>query len=236
MTIDPTRSRSSRKARLEQLELPRHGGRRKGAGRKAKGNTRLVPHSARPAIAARHPLHVTVRLRPGLPSLRNGATWEVLLRVFRARAQGPELRLVHLSVQTNHIHLIVEVRDTESFSRGMRSLCIRLALALNRYWRRRGRVFPDRFHARELRTPREVRNALSYVLGNARKHGSSFVGTDPYSSAAWFDGWCQGSDPVRAAPRDRGVCPVTEARTWLLRVGWRRHGRLDPRAVPIARA
>jgi hypothetical protein len=109
--------------------------------------------------------------------------------------------------------------------------------------RRSGRVFDDRYHARLLRTPREVRNALRYVLLNARRHAAAAARTtlrameallDPASSAGWFDGWKLGSSlvpgaPAPAAPRDP---PVARARTWLLRLGWRRHGLLDPADVP----
>jgi len=48
---------------------------------------------------------------------------------------------------------------------------IRVAKGLNKLWARRGKVFADHYHDRILRTPREVRNALCYVLHNAKKHG-----------------------------------------------------------------
>jgi hypothetical protein len=88
-------------------------------------------------------------------------------------------------------------------------------------------VFDDRYHARILRTPREVRNGLCSVLSNGRKHGLVLDGLDPFSSARWFDGWRDGPDP---RPGESG--PIVTARTWLVRVGWRRHGRIDPKAVP----
>jgi hypothetical protein len=80
-------------------------------------------------------------------------------------------------------------------------------------------VWGDRYHARALGTPREVRNAIVYVLMNAKKHRRGAVGLDPCSSAWWFDGW---KTPLQTGPPDR---PVVElAKTWLLKTGWKRHG------------
>jgi hypothetical protein len=115
--------------------------------------------------------------------------------------------------------MLVEADGRESLSRGMQGLAIRMARALNRAWTRTGKVFADRYHAHVLRTPREVRNALAYVLGNARKHGARLLeAIDPFSSAAWFESW---SDSA----------PVARARTWLLRVGWRRRGAIRAASV-----
>ncbi|MCY2958581.1 MAG: hypothetical protein NTY35_00285 [Planctomycetota bacterium] len=100
----------------------------------------------------------------------------------------------------------------------MQGLLVRVAKALNRAWDRRGRVFSDRYHARILRTPREVRSVLVYLLQNARKHGAHLLGIDAYSSGPWFDGWLD-----RVA---RDARPIAVARSWLLRVGWRRGGRI----------
>src|SRR6185503_20762307 len=91
--------------------------------------------------------------------------------------------------------LIVEARDPRELARALQGLCIRMAKGLNRVMGRKGTVFADRYHARSLATPTEVRRALVYVLGNGRKHltrvghrlPSSWL--DPFSSAAWFDGW-----------------------------------------------
>ena len=76
----------------------------------------------------------------------------------------------------------------------------------NRLWKRLGKVFDDRFYDRVLRTPREVRNALAYVLDNARRHGV-VIGPgepDPFSSGRWFDGWGTWWRAGRAMLRSRG--------------------------------
>src|SRR5204862_6807235 len=93
-----------------------------------------------------------------------------------------------------------EADDARGLGRGMKGLCVRIARALNRLWKRVGSVFSDRYHARVLRTPREVRNALNYVLHNAARHGSRLGGPDPCSSGAWFDGWRHDLGLTRVAP------------------------------------
>jgi len=125
---------------------------------------------------------------------------------------------VHFSVQSDHLHLIVEAADKEAMSRGVWGLAVRLARAVNRALGRRGSVWGDRYHVRALRTPREVRSALVCVLQNFRKHLRGVTGLDPCSSAPWFDGF-RAREPV-----DHKESVVVGARTWLLRLGWRRRG------------
>jgi REP element-mobilizing transposase RayT len=220
------RARAAR-ARQGELAFSSWGGRRKGAGRKRRGPRPRVDHRTRPALAPRFPVHVTTRLRAGLPSLRRQEELRVLHEAFFAGMERFGFRLVHFSVQSNHLHMIAEARDRHALALGMQGLSIRVAKALNKLWSRRGAVFDDRYHARILRTPREVKNGLCYVLSNARRHGLALAELDPFSSARWFDGW-RGID----GPRPGAYGPIAAARTWLVRVGWRRHGRIDPEAVP----
>jgi hypothetical protein len=164
----------------------------------------------------------------------------------------PGFRLVHYSLQGNHAHLLVEATDTDALGRGMKAIGARFARAVNRVARRAGPVLADRYHVRLLPTPREVRNALRYVLLNARRHAAAAKGAlrgpvklDPASSARWFDGWKRrvvadsdddgGNEDRDADPGPIGPPPVARARTWLLSAGWRRHGLIDPADVPAAR-
>lgn len=210
--------RTKPRVRQHELGFRTWGGARRGAGRKPNGPRARVPHTARPALAARHPVHVTIRVRAGLPSLRRDAPRRAIERAISFAADRLGARLVHYSIQTTHLHFVVEASDRRALSRAMQGLGIRLALALNRLWKRIGSVFADRFHSRILRTPREVRNVLVYVLHNARHHGLHFAGVDPCSSAAGFDGW---SELCASEPRSS---PCARAETWLLRLGWRQHG------------
>jgi hypothetical protein len=182
---------------------------------------------------------VTLRLLAGLPSLRTVAIVRELERSFAVSCTRPGFRLVHYSLQGNHAHLIVEAQDQVTLGRGMMAIGSRIARAVNRVAGRTGRVLADRYHMRLLKTPKEVRGALRYVLLNARRHAARAVSrlreavrVDPASSGRWFDGWkheVPGAD-VQAPTRTRPS--VARPRTWLLTAGWRRHGLLDPTDVP----
>jgi REP element-mobilizing transposase RayT len=226
------RSRSRlKKPRQGSFEFPNGwGGVRKGAGRKPVGKVAGVSHRTRAALAARFPVHVTMKVREGLPSLRRSREFAVLRGSIAAGCERGGFRLVHFSVQSNHLHLLVEGGCRSTLSRGIQGLAVRMARALNRLWRRWGSVFADRYHDHVLRSPSEVWNALRYVLCNARKHGgrSSRQLHDPCSSAAWFDGWRE----RQAEPAESSI--TARARTWLLSKGWRRRGLLRREDAPAS--
>lgn len=211
-----------------QLSLPATstwGGRRPGAGRKPSGRKVGVPHRARPQHKARHPVHVTLRAKLGC--LRATRVFPVV-RDALAAASRSDFRVLHFSVQTNHLHLLVEAHDTHALSRGIRGLVIRTARAVNRVLARHGPLWKDRYHQRVLKTPREVRHGLVYVLQNWKKHVDAARGIDPCSSAPWFDGW---SGHPAAQPTDVRT-PVAAPRTWLAAKGWRRLGLLALTEAP----
>jgi REP element-mobilizing transposase RayT len=228
-----------RRRRPQQLERPLKstwGGKRKNAGRKP-GPHPKTPHRARPRHYFGHPVHVTLRARLG--SLRSQFLYPtVRLAISRATRHAPErFRIVHYSVQSNHVHLICEAAERRALTAGVHGLEMRITRYVNQLLSRRGSFWADRWHGRALKSPREVRNALVYVLANFRKHSSrpGPPGADPCSSAPWFRGW-RGNDTQRGppplagrappiAPTDEKV-PVAEPTTWLLRVGFLRAGRV----------
>jgi hypothetical protein len=225
-----------KRVRQLELDLTSWGGRREGAGRKRKQARSSPPHRARAGVREWAPQLVTLRMREGLPNLRKPATWEVVKAVMRAFRGRFAVAIIHYSMLANHLHLIVECSDRSAFVRGMRALCIRLGKRLAAHFGVEGPILASRYHARELPTPREVWNGLRYTLLNARRHGARAglplpIDTlDRYSTAASFDGWASPVDgPYRDV--DFGTSPP---RSWLLRVGWRRHGPLDPNDVPGA--
>jgi REP element-mobilizing transposase RayT len=183
-----------------QLEFPRHGGRRKGAGR-PKGHR--VSHDPRPAFSRPTPAHVTLRVRTDVPSLRSSRRFAAIRRSFTAVRGLGSFRLVKFSVLGNHLHLIVEADDSVILSRGMQGLCIRLAKALNAALGRKGSLFDDHYHSHLLKTPTEVAYALSYVRTNARRHYGK-IEVDYFSSD--HAEWCG----LLVAPA-----------TWLLNIGWK---------------
>jgi putative transposase len=177
-----------------------------------------------------------VTLRAGFRKLRSERIFGALQRAFRRSLQRApeEFRVLQFSIQSDHVHLIAEASSKQALSRGMQGLSISIARRVNRLLGRRGRFWADRFHARALENPRSVRNALVYVLANFRKHATRRypAGIDRFSSAPLFDGW-------RLTPRQRAAVDqvagqvfdslpvVGQARTWLARVGWRRHGSIS---------
>lgn len=221
------------KPRQLEIEFLSWGGPRANAGRKRRpGRRPCVPHRRRERHAHGNPVHVTLRARRGLPPFRERVLFrEIRARIAAANAAADALgafRVLHFSVQDDHLHLLIEAGDGRALARGMQGLAIRIARAVNGILRVRGRVWGDRFHARELVSPGAVRNALVYVLMNGKKHGAVGLSElDPLSSAPWFDGFATVS-------REHAASPVRAPRTWLAGIGWRRGGliRLDeaPRA------
>jgi REP element-mobilizing transposase RayT len=209
-----------RRRRAKQLDLPipaTWGGKRPGAGRKPGGHRPGQPHRPRAVHDVRHPVHATLRALPGVPSLRRDTIWRVVRDAIR-RSNRPSFRIVHFSVQSDHLHLIAEADSPAARRRGLWGLAVRTAKAINRRAGRRGRVWSDRYHARALGSPREVRRAMTYVLLNFCKHLRAPPGVDPRSSAPWFGGWAE------PPPAPEGARPVALPRTWLGVVGWHRAG------------
>jgi REP element-mobilizing transposase RayT len=194
-----------------------------------------VPHGKRAALAARFPVHVTVKLREHLPALRRREAHTALRAAFAAGCDRNGFRLIHYAILNDHLHFVVEAPARLALSRGIQGLLVRIARTLNKLWDRRGRVFADRYHDHILRSPREVRNALRYVLGNGKKHAAEGRAVavpqalDTFTSAPWFDGFRE-TFVVRGLAAI--VRPVTDARTWLLTIGWRRHGLLSVHERP----
>jgi hypothetical protein len=134
------------------------GGARKGAGRKPRGRP-CMPHVTRRKIDPRYPLQVTIRARPGLPSLRSPRLFGAIQRAV-ARASVDRFRVIHFSIQQDHGHFIVEGDEPRRARGGVHGLAIRLALAVNRVLGRKGKVVGDRYHARALTTPRQMRISM----------------------------------------------------------------------------
>lgn len=198
-------------------------------------------HARRPVLDMRFPVHVTTRVVREAGYLRGFRLYPAIRQALCKARERLGVRIVHYSVQSDHIHLIVEAADQIALGRAMKGIGVRMARRLNKLAGRSGRAIADRYHARYLRTPTEVRRAIIYVLQNGAKHGrdegriSRGQGTwiDPHSSAAFFAGWhprCQKWIPARDAPAHPlhgwgpPMVPVVPPRTWLLSVGWERAG------------
>ncbi len=151
------------------------GGPRPGAGRPA-ANRPVVHHVKRDEVSEREPAHVTIRVLDDVPSLRRKSLLRAFQRSLREVRGRPDFRVVEYSVQIDHVHLIVEAADKGALACGMKAVGSRLAKAVHRVFGRAGRVLAGRYHVRALKGPKEVRNALAYVLLNVRSIGASAMG------------------------------------------------------------
>ena len=228
---------------LDEARRPTgRGGWRPNAGRKATGKRVGPRHRPRPELSRHHPVHVVLKAVPEVGRLRRAKAYRAIRAALaRALARG-DFRVIHVSVQHNHIHLIVEADDRAALTRGIQGLSIAAAKRLNaELGRARGRVFLHRYHSTILTAPRQVRHCLAYVLNNWRRHRQDrgvASSVDRFSSGVSFDGWKEtgGIDFLKALPVDYEPLPVSRPQTWLLSVGWRRHGLISVREVPGERA
>ena len=206
----------------------------RGPGRPKKQGAGLS-HQKRETLARGSVLHITAKLKRGLPRLRGRKPLGAITAAVRKFGKEDGFRLVHFSVQRDHLHLIIETDARSQLSRAMQKLMISIARRLNVLWgegkRWIGRIFKERYHEHVLRTPTEVRWALVYVLHNGAKHGEVKQGVvDPYSTAAHFAGYKEG---IRV-----GSLIATEilvdAKTWPLTEGWKRvrGGLLSVNEIP----
>jgi hypothetical protein len=191
-----------------------------------------MPHVTRPKIDPRYPVQVTIRATPGLPSFRSPRVFGALRRAI-ARASVDRFRVIHFSIQQDHGHFIVEGDEPRRARGGVHGLAIRLALAVNRVLGRKGKVVGDRFHARALTSPRQMRTSMVYVLLNFRKHLRAPAGIDPRSSGPHFSGW----ERAPGTPDDATATALPS--TWMARTGWRSAGgllRVEERPAAAPRA
>jgi REP element-mobilizing transposase RayT len=242
---------SKRSHAPEQLVLFRkRGGKRRGAGRPPKGARAGSPHKERPFLHARYPVHVTLRAVSAVGNLRRRSVYQAIREATLTTARREDFRICHLSIQHNHVHLLVEANDKHALASGMQGFQISAAKHLNAAiskgkpgGRRRGTVFPDRYHAEIIKSPTQARNAISYALNNFRKHNEdqkapmSTWNIDWFSSAIMFPGWAEYGDEAFLWRWPPTYDPLITylPRTWLLREGWKRAGTISCHEVPSSR-
>jgi REP element-mobilizing transposase RayT len=252
-TVEPgaRRQRVRRSGPAQLVLFKKRGGKRRGAGRKPKGRRAGSPHKARPELKARHPVHVVLRVIGAVGNLRRRFTYRAIREATLTTARREDFRIVHVSIQRTHIHLLVEADHKDALASGMQGFQISAAKHLNAAIskgkpgpRRRGTVFPDRYHAEVITSPRQARHALNYVLNNWRKHQEdralpmSEWKIDWFSTAAMFPGWAEYApyeeDPfLWRGPETYDPLVVYQPRTWLLREGWKKGGvAISTREVP----
>jgi REP element-mobilizing transposase RayT len=250
MNVDKPAGDRARKRRSEPEQLvlfKQRGGKRRGAGRPPKGTRAGSPHKERPYLNARYPVHVVLRTVAAVGNLRRRRVYQAIREATITTARREDFRIVQLSIQRTHIHLLVEADHKRALSSGMQGFQISAAKQLNAAIskgtpgpRRRGPVFPDRYHAEIITSPRQARHALSYIMNNWRKHREDQVSPmstwtiDWFSSAVMFPGWSEyGDEPLLwRGPDTYDPLLVYQPRTWLLREGWKKSGPISTRDVP----
>jgi REP element-mobilizing transposase RayT len=231
-----------------QLRGARKGERRKSVGRPKKGFRASERHEKRLRLRADWPAHVILRAHAAIGSLRKAdvfhAIREALITVWKLEES---FHVVQFSVQRTHIHMLVEANDRLALAKGMQTFGISAAKHINARIRdengkrRRGPVFPDRYHVKILKSRRQVRNCLTYVLNNWRHHSEDQGDRcrtwhiDPFSSAVTFEGWKEreSRDGQRYVQPPSYMEPLLcAARSWLLNVGWLKYGLISAFEVP----
>jgi putative transposase len=183
---------------------------------------------------------VVLRTRRSVGRLRKGKIYRGLRSTLNRLLGKLGFRVCHLSIQNNHLHFLVEAGSKLALRLGMQGLAISAAKAINKALKRKGKVFAFRYHATAIKTPKQARHALSYVLNNWRRHredettvASRFAAIDPYSTARTFTGWREKSDAVMP-PGFSAYDPleVSQPRTWLLSEGWTKHPAISVWETP----
>jgi len=217
--------------------------------RKPKGWRAGARHEARPDVEARNALHVVMRVVPAVGSMRRRDLYRAMRNATITAALRERIRIVHISIQRTHVHLLVEAENKLALGRGMQGFQISAARNINSVLaiggrRRRGAVFADRYHLEVITSPTRARNAMSYILNNWRKHGEDRQGlastwlVDPYSSGISFPDWKELEDKVWMWRIRETYDPlmVRRPQSWLLRDGWRLCGAVSARDVPSKRS
>jgi len=241
-------SKQGRKRHVQQ-DLFRRGGKRRGAGRKPVGSHAGQSHAARPEFKPYHPLHVVMRVVSEVRSLRRRRMYQAVREATIAAARSERLRIVHLSLQGSHVHMLVEAEHKDALARGMQGFMISAARNINialgdGTQRRSGKVFAERYHVEVIKTPTQARHALAHVMNNWRKHGEDRLGlsstwlVDPFSTGILFPDWqeLQGQPWMWKMRETYDPLVVFRPRSWLLAEGWKCGGDvISARDVPSPR-
>lgn len=232
LQLPTNRTARAHNRQVEQKVAGKKIQRKPGRPRKAQPSATAITHQPRPKLGKKAVLHLTLKLRRGLPNLRREKAFTAIQRSFYKYSRGEGFRLTQFSVQSDHVHLIAEADSKPALSRAMQRLGISLAWQLNIVWEKLtgskpGGLYKERYHERVLESPLEVRRTLLYVLANGKKHGVVKPHErDHYSSAYYFDGF----EKVAARPTPEGL--IANATAWLLVRGWRDHGLLKIAEMP----
>ena len=137
-----------------------HGGFRPGAGRPRK-HSKGVSHSKREKVTPHTPLHINFKYTTFIQTAHILKSFEIACY----NALNFEFEVCYYSIQSNHIHLIAEARNTDALISGMRSITNTLVKRIGK-----GSIQMERYHLHVLKNPTETKNAIQYVLDNDVRH------------------------------------------------------------------
>jgi REP element-mobilizing transposase RayT len=246
----------ARKRHVQQeLLLPEEGRTRKNR----RGTSRRRPgRPKKPGAGERHEqrerfdklrvIHVTLSVGRQFDTLRKRDTYFAIRKATLAVLGRHDFRIVHMSPEDDHIHLIIEADNHNALWRGMQAFQISAAQHLNQALSKRtrtlcrGKVFVDRYHPVTVTSPTQARNTLNYVLNNWRRHHHDYRNeaqrgwdVDYMSSAISFAGWKELERPGARfqynIELNQRLC-VSPPQSWLLNVGWRRGGSISMYSIP----
>lgn len=212
----------------KQLEFKKTGGwggKRRGAGRPNRSGT--PNHMARQKVDFKKPLHVTLKLKEGIHITLRTSDMLVAFQQSAEKARKHQLHVIHFSLESNHLHLIVECANNKALADGMKSLAGSFGRAIRKCCGGRGAVFKGRFHLQVFKSPTQMKNGLAYVLLNQSKHEKLIPYNDRYSSAEYFGEWKKllGREigPLLPhKPKFRKLpAYLSTPQSWLAREGWR---------------
>jgi REP element-mobilizing transposase RayT len=153
----------------KQLDLNiytgKRGGRRPDSGRN-RIHSKGVSHRVREKVTARTPVHINFKV---LTYIQNKPCLEIL-HIAITKAQTHGLYIIYFALQSNHIHFIAETKDNQTLTKGMRSLTICFAKRIQQLKKVNEPIQIERYHLHVLKNPKEVENALNYVIYNEVHH------------------------------------------------------------------
>jgi REP element-mobilizing transposase RayT len=146
----------------------------KGAGRPKvltmKEREKRIYHRSRPNIPSKMPVHVTVKTnQKDIGSIRSKILYKEIRQAMK-RARYGGIRIIHFSVQKDHIHMIIEAASSILLGRAMRAMSISLSKRFTEVLGESVKALQNRYHLRLLKSFNQIKNAIFYVLNNGKKH------------------------------------------------------------------
>lgn len=131
-----------------------------------------IRHTHRPVFKKPASLHLTIKIAKEKSNLKNKEVLSILKRaILNSRKMG--LRVIHFTLEYDHIHLLIEAENNHLLGKGMQSFGVTLSKAINKLKKTSGQVYRHRYHFRKITSARQLKNVMNYIFRNGLKHGTS---------------------------------------------------------------